>query len=202
MVGWHSKKALGSRAYGSHMDRRSVSGVDDRVRWGDEDHPLVKSMMRILNRAIIYLSIVRPIAEITVVVGLAMMAYFLMFDREAPFAVLGVEPAEAKPGEWVSVTAHVKRDLKRKCSVDFSRNIIDKSGLMYVLQSRSSASDDMIRQMDARKPGKLVLSFLVPPTASYGEADIVSVLEYQCNPMQRWRPIEMTTVIPFTILPP
>lgn len=123
-------------------------------------------------------------------------------DRDAPFAVLSVEPAFAKPGDVVMLRARVYRDSSRECSAVFSRYVFDASGARHDdPSSPASASAAMIEGMEKRSPGRLTLALTVPDKAAPGPATLVSSLEYRCNKIHRLWPIEVTTEMPFTVLP-
>jgi hypothetical protein len=121
-------------------------------------------------------------------------------DREPPFAVLSVEPAQARAGEPVVITAKVKRDMSRDCSVSMSRSLFDSSGARvdYPLARFSDAAIDLMERVG---PGMLRVSIVVPINASVGPANLVSVLDYRCNRVHSLWPIEVTTYLPFDVIP-
>lgn len=140
------------------------------------------------------------VANAILILGLLSVAWFAM-DREPPFAVLSVEPASALPGQWVKLRGEVRRDLHRKCASDFSRYIFDSEGVRFDL-GNASASAAMIERIDRSDPGHLTIAFQVPATIHPGKAELVTVLEYACNKVHRFWPIEVLTTMPFTVLEP
>lgn len=128
------------------------------------------------------------------------VAYYAM-DRQPPFEVLSVEPAFARPGDYVTVKAKVRRDVSRHCDASFSRFLYDSAGARFDI-GHSITSADMIASLEARSPGALALSVLVPLAMAQGPANLQTVLAYNCNPVHAWIPIMVTTNIPFDVLPP
>jgi hypothetical protein len=121
-------------------------------------------------------------------------------DREPPFHVVSVEPAHAHPGEVVVITARVKRDTTRNCSATMSRSIYDSTGARADYPV-TRFSDSMIDMMEKETPGMLRVALLVPMQATSGPARLVSVLDYRCNRVHSLWPIEVTTIMPFEVLP-
>ena len=121
-------------------------------------------------------------------------------DRKPPFSVLAVEPAFAKPGELVTITAQVWRDQDRNCSVQMSRSVFDAMGARSDFPV-TRFSDQLIDDMERKTPGILRVSFVVPPNAATGTAELVSVLDYRCNRVHSLWPIEVTTQMPFEVVP-
>jgi hypothetical protein len=121
-------------------------------------------------------------------------------DRKEPFQILSVEPAEARPGETVTIRAQVWRDQSRNCSAAMSRSVFDATNVRWDYPL-TKFSDAMIDRMESNAPGELKVSIMVPQSASSGTAHLVSVLEYRCNRVHAIWPIEVTTTMPFTVLP-
>jgi hypothetical protein len=130
----------------------------------------------------------------------ALLVIYYAADREPPFAVHGSEPAEAHAGEYVTINASVTRDVSRRCNTEFSRYIFDSHGTRFDL-GRSQASADAIASMERRSPGVLSVAFVVPPAAKPGPAILQTVLQYQCNRVHHFWPIETTVDMPFLVLP-
>ena len=154
-------------------------------------------MMRWANEIV---KATRSIAQAIIYIG-ALAFVFLLLDRAPPFAVVSVEPASARPGEWVHIKARVRRDADRDCSAEISRYIYDADGSRFELGT-SIASPELIRQLERTVPGELRFSMLLPAAIPPGDAAIVSVLNYVCHKPQVLWPIQVTTSIPFTVLPP
>lgn len=135
---------------------------------------------------------------ILLLAGLLVLYYAA--DRKPPFAVLSSTHAEAAPGEFVIVHAKVRRDAGRGCNADFWRYVYDSNGTRFDL-GHSQASAEAVAQMERRAPGSLSVAFRVPSAAAPGPATLQTVLQYQCNRVHHWWPIEVTTDLPFTVLP-
>ncbi len=131
----------------------------------------------------------------------ALLVIYYAADRKPPFALLGVEPTEARAGEFVTIRADVWRDTSRGCNSTFSRFLFDSTGARYDLGT-SSMSAEAISAMDRKMPGRLVLSFHVPQSVHPGQASLQTVIHHHCNRVHSlgW-PIETTIDMPFTVLP-
>ena len=125
----------------------------------------------------------------------------MLMDRTPPFAVLKVYPAEARPGEHVWLRADVRRDLDRKCSVEFSRYIFDSTGGRVADLGNGSMSAASIEAMDQRAPGKLAVRITVPEGTTPGVARLSTDLSYICNRTHLIWPIHTTSTMQFTVLP-
>ena len=121
-------------------------------------------------------------------------------DRAPPYKVLDVEPMEVVRGQTAIFKAKVWRDPGRICSAEFSRFIFDATGARHDL-GNSMATAKMIADMERRSPGRLTLSIEMPPALAPGPATMVTTLHYKCNKVHAIWPIEVTTSLPFTVLP-
>ena len=139
------------------------------------------------------------VARAIIAAAVCVVIYYAA-DREPPFAVLSVEPATAYPGEFVTIKAKVERQADRNCSAEFARYIFDAQGTRYDI-STGTASAELVSRMERADPGVLKVSVLVPPSAAPGKAHLVTVLDYACNRTHRIAPIQVTTDMPFTVLP-
>lgn len=139
------------------------------------------------------------LAKCLVVFGLLAVAWFAL-DRDAPFEVYAVEPAQARPGEIITIRANVRRDVDRYCSADMTQFIMDSEKKRFDL-GISHASADLITELDRQAPGKLILTMRLPVAMAYGEADLYSSISYRCNKVHALWPIEVTTQIPFMVVP-
>ena len=139
------------------------------------------------------------IARAIIAAAVLVVAYYAA-DREPPFALLSVEPVAAYPGESVTIRANVLRQAERNCSAEYARYIFDAHGVRYDIGT-GSASAELVSSMELQNPGLLKVSVQVPPTAAPGVAHLVTVLDYACNRTHRIAPIQVTTDMPFTVLP-
>ena len=139
------------------------------------------------------------VAQMMLAVGAAITINYA-FDRDPPFRVVRVQPAAARAGEFVTIDAEVMRQSERMCSADFSRFIYDSSLARYDIGS-SFVSAEMISQLEANHPGRLRVSVKLPDNIAAGRAHLDTVLVYRCNAVHRLWPINVTTVLPFTVLP-
>ena len=121
-------------------------------------------------------------------------------DRAPPSRVVRVEPAFARPGDVVVIKAKVWRDKSRNCSAVMSRSIFDASQTRFDYPV-AKFSDHVIDKMESSTPGQLRVALVVSEHAAPGPADLVSVLDYRCNRVHAFWPIEVTTHMPFEVLP-
>jgi hypothetical protein len=123
-------------------------------------------------------------------------------DRDPPFEILSVEPAMVLPGNAVQLTATVRRDLDRNCSVTYTRHLYDGANYRHDLEGSQSLSGEAIRAMNIRSPNMLHVALRVPDNAAAGTAALVTALDYECNPLHSAWPIHVVTEMQFTILEP
>lgn len=110
-----------------------------------------------------------------------------IFDNRPPFIMTQYWATPVKPGGQVYFLALVKRDIARNCSVIFSRHMFDSEGARYDIVSGQQMSAVALRQMETVTPGELRLWLRVPEQMPLGTARMVTVLEYQCNPIHHLR---------------
>ena len=139
------------------------------------------------------------VAKTILVIGLVTAVYYAA-DREPPFAVTTIYPAAAAPGDYITLRAGVWRDHSRHCSAHFSRYIFDSDNSRVDLGS-SYASEATLDALEAMTPGMMAMRFRLPPLMASGPAVLYTDLQFICNKMHRLWPIEVTTRIPFTVLP-
>ena len=130
----------------------------------------------------------------------AVLVLYYAADRHPPFAVLSSTHAEASAGQFVIIHAKVRRDADRGCNAHFWRYVYDSTGARFDL-GHSQASAEAVRQMERRSPGSLTVAFRIPSAAAPGPATLQTVLQYHCNRAHTVWPIEVTTDMPFTVLP-
>jgi len=139
------------------------------------------------------------LAKLLLVLACMSVVWFAL-DRDPLFEVLSVEPAHARPGEVVIIKAEVRRDADRGCSAAMTQFLFDSDRKRFDLGS-SVASAELIRDIETYSPGLMLMTLTLPRSISYGQADLVSVINYRCNKVHALWPIEVTTHIPFTVIP-
>lgn len=183
---------MGTRGSGRHDRHRGRSiahhqRIERAVMWR-----VFQRVDSVLERLAWIPSIVLLLAIIIIVVQL--------MDRKPPFEILHVEPAFARAGESVTLHAEVWRDPDRRCSATMSRYVFDYSGARWDYPE-SMFPAALINRMEQQASGELNVAIVIPTGAAPGQADMVSVLAYRCNRAHALWPIEVTTHLPFTILP-
>ena len=139
------------------------------------------------------------LANLTILLSFVIIATYAA-DRAPPYKILESEPMEVVRGQTGVFKAKVWRDPGRTCSADFSRFIFDSTGARHDL-GNSMATAKMIADMEKRTPGHLTLAIEMPPGLAPGPASMITTLHYKCNKVHSIWPIEVTTSLPFTVLP-
>lgn len=121
-------------------------------------------------------------------------------DRRPPFEVVSYEPAIAVPGQSVALTLVVRRDARRDCAVTWTRWIYDGRNVRIDLEGQQQMSAASVAQLELRSPGRLTLWVPIPSSAFPGGAELVTDLDYACNPIQHLWPINVVTRVPFEIV--
>ena len=131
--------------------------------------------------------------------AIAIGAAALMLDRRPPFTITSYETNSPRAGGILMVNANVARELERRCSVTFSRYMVDSSGLRADLMPDFTMTAQALEELDHATPGRLLLDIHIPDYVSAGPAVLVTPLEYRCNPWHSLMPIETTMVIKFEV---
>jgi hypothetical protein len=121
-------------------------------------------------------------------------------DRRVPFAMLEVHPSTAVAGGMAEVSARVKRDVSRQCSMTLTRFLYDRDGFRHDMTGTQSMSADGIRHLEAQKPGMLAMRFAVPSYFPPGPAQLVAEKAYRCNPVHQFFPINATFTLPLVVV--
>lgn len=126
------------------------------------------------------------------------------FDRTPPYEVLSpVLVFNGPPGGSVKFQAKVRRDLDRDCSVEFMRYIIDGAGARHDLPNdpRHLSAEGIRKMAEQMGLDRLILSVAIPIDATPGPSVYGTELEYTCNPIHVFKPITVTSLFRFVILP-
>jgi hypothetical protein len=121
-------------------------------------------------------------------------------DRRPPFVLLDVAPAVAVPGESVVITMAVRRDVSRHCAATFTRWVFDGKNVRIDLEGQQTMSAAGVANIEARAPGRLTVRVPIPISAFPGLAELVTDIDYVCNPLQKWWPINVISRAPFEIV--
>lgn len=121
-------------------------------------------------------------------------------DRRPPFELLHVYPAEARPGEVLTIYADVRRETARACEVDVYRSLHDAHGKRWDYPEAHFSSESILLT-EQRTPGRMAPTFVLPANAAPGPAEIVTSLRYRCNKTHTLWPITLTHTLPLTVLP-
>lgn len=114
------------------------------------------------------------------------------FDRNPPIKITGIQKTtRAIIGEEVKIEIPVKRDIKRNCSVLFSRYLIDSNGTYYDIMATRFLSYDGWVNMNRVNPDSIKFATEIPRKASLGPAILITQNAYMCNPLQYIWPIDV-----------
>lgn len=123
-------------------------------------------------------------------------------DYMPPFSLLDYSATPAKPGQMTTIRANVRRDLKRRCGVHYSRSFSDAIDARTELTAGEQYMNaDALDALNRMMPDKLALSVLIPSSAAPGIGVVMVVLDYQCNPLQTLYPISMVLLMNVEVLP-
>lgn len=136
-----------------------------------------------------------------ILVASALALLVMALDRAPPFESLNYIATAAKPGATAIITADVRRDLRRACSVRFSRFFIDAAGIRWEVTPLTSVTPNGLRAFDAASAARLRVPVYIPPGASPGTATLIIPLAYRCNVAQELFPIDVVLTYQFEVLP-
>lgn len=91
---------------------------------------------------------------------------FLMGDSKPPFRMISATTNTPKAGEVLRADVIVERELKRRCSVTFSRHMFDSIGTRVDITPSTFMPADGLDQLDAEKPGTFGLPYRCQVTSS------------------------------------
>lgn len=121
-------------------------------------------------------------------------------DRSPPFRLVSTAHAVAVPGQSVVLQMTVRRNVARECSVVWSRWVFDGRGVRIDLEGQQQMGATGIAELEKRNAGRLTISVPIPSSAFPGPAELVYDLDYVCNPLHRWWPINVVMRVPFEIV--
>lgn len=147
-----------------------------------------------------YLYAKRKYAWWLLVLPFSVLTTTWILEDEVPFKLIHTVPLEVKAGEYATFKAAVKRDVARGCSLSLSRKIFTPSGSYIDLKDRDNLSAKQIAELNRRSPGLLLLTIPIPNHLSPGQYELVTDLEYTCNPWNWISPIEGYSSLPFTVV--
>ncbi len=122
-------------------------------------------------------------------------------DREPPFHLIEAHSKPVKAGENTTIKALVKRDLSRKCSVTYSRVFYDGVGTRHDLMDTPQKTNAKgIEDLDRRGPNELRYGVEIPSAAVKGPGTVVTFLDYECNPIHKYYPIQVVMSVNVEVL--
>lgn len=123
-------------------------------------------------------------------------------DRVPPFELLSYTAPPVHAGGELRIDGTVRRDVDRGCSLVGSRHMLDAKGTRYEVSGVATMTAQSLRRLDRAAPGELHLAIMTEPSMAAGPAQLVTVMQYACNPLQEliW-PIDVEMAIDFEVLP-
>ena len=155
-----------------------------------------REVARFLDAAVERIAIVSWLVIIAAILSLMWFAA----DRSPPFEIKTSPVAAVRAGEWLKITADVRRDAHRGCDAVYSWYIFGGDDYVRYNLGTYYASARMINTMEVRNPGKLPIAILVPASIEPGPARLEMVISYRCNKVHALWPIVVTAEIPFTVV--
>lgn len=122
-------------------------------------------------------------------------------DRTPPFVVKSYQVFNAKAGETAFVNAVVDREVERTCNVTFNRYLIDSQRIRHDLGGSQYMTAAALQQMEKEMPDSLRLAVKVPQDMPIGRAKLVTALEYRCNPLHMFWPMDVLLEMNLEVLP-
>ena len=142
-----------------------------------------------------FVAVSRSLSIVFLIVILVMAA-----DRQHPYKLLSVAPAEVHACGQLEFISRVWRDTSRDCSAQVHRELVDNRGFRFTVPA-PVATDETIDQAEHEYPGLGMAVVELPCWWRPGASAMVSSIFYRCNPTHVFAPIQVTVVRPFTALP-
>jgi hypothetical protein len=145
--------------------------------------------------------VLTPVWNAAIILGLGSLAWLAM-DRAAPFGVVEFDrpPPSIAAGTNMLMSAKVRRDVERMCSVEGTNRMHFADGTRWEASSFKFSAQELAHQ-EARTPDRLRVSIAVPSWAAPGPAQLVTTRYYVCNVTHLVAPIEVMSVMPFAVVP-
>lgn len=150
----------------------------------------------------------RRFFEIVLMLSLVAFAASAVWDRSPPFKVLRHDTIHVHAGTVARIDVAVWRDMDRHCDATLDRYIFDADHRRFDLLGGAKFSDSLIREFEAKTPGRLSIGVPIPPLRvgdsgiAPGPALLVSALEYSCTKGQTYLwPIQVKSEIRLFIEP-
>lgn len=131
---------------------------------------------------------------------LVVSAYWA-FDRTPPFVLGEYSVFNARAGETAMINAVVSRNTGRNCTVTFSRYLMDSQRIRHDLGGTQYMTAAALQQMERDMPDSLRLAVKIPSDMPGGRANLITALEYRCNPVHAAYPIDVLLEMPLQVLP-
>lgn len=136
-----------------------------------------------------------------IIAGAGLVALYWGADRTPPFVLSDYTVIDAGRGETAYVDASVKRDVGRNCTVTFVRYLVDVNKVRHDIGATQYMTAAALEQMERDMPKSLKLAVRIPNDVPVGHAQLITALEYRCNPMHLIAPIDVLLKMDLKILP-
>ena len=121
-------------------------------------------------------------------------------DNAPPFELKNYTVQNSHPGGTIIIRANVVQHLERKCSVEYSRVLVDAFDVRHP-RDQTSLTAEGLADLDRANPGRLYTPVVVPVGTAIGPARVVVPQRYECNPWHRYFPLTVITKFNVEVLP-
>jgi len=136
-----------------------------------------------------------------ILAGTLAIAGYWALDRSPPFVLRSYTVFNARAGETAFINAAVERDTGRSCTVTFARYLMDSQRIRHDIGGTQYMSAAALQQMERDMPDSLRLAVKLPADMPVGPANLVTALEYRCNPTHALWPMDVLLEMKMEVLP-
>lgn len=136
-----------------------------------------------------------------IIAAAALVASYWALDRTPPFILSSYTVFNARAGETAFINAVVDRNVGRNCNVTFSRYLVDAQRIRHDIGGTQYMTSAALHQMERDTPDSLRLAVKIPSDTPVGTANLVTALEYRCNPTHAIWPMDVLLEMDLEVLP-
>lgn len=136
-----------------------------------------------------------------IIAAAALVAGYWALDRTPPFVLNSYTVFNASAGQTAFINAVVERNTGRNCNVTFTRYLIDAQRIRHDIGGTQYMTSAALHQMERDMPDSLRLAVKLPADMPTGPANLVTALEYRCNPVHGVYPMDVLLEMALEVLP-
>ena len=136
-----------------------------------------------------------------IIAAAALVAGYWALDRTPPFILSSYTVFNARAGDTAFINAVVSRNVGRNCNVTFTRYLIDAQRIRHDIGGTQYMTSAALHQMERDTPDSLRLAIKLPADTPVGTANLITALEYRCNPVHGWFPMDVLLEMKIEVLP-